>query len=1127
GTVDVEGGSMLKVDNQLYVGTTNNSENVVTISDAGAVFLNNTTDLVISNIAGSTNEFNEVNVDASGRLLIGGDVNATDFIAISNLNFASGAVLGVGGTLTIEDSAIEDGLNVLLDDGLSASNAAWTTGEIYIGDISDDNSLTLTNGAKATASDIIYIGNKADASGNSLNVYGSNSVLTAGNKVFVGFAGDENNLTISDGGTATAALDLKVGVSSGAEKNSIVVGTNSTLTVSRNLIVGSAGAKNTFTAEDGATVDIAGDLTLGESSASNTLNILTNGTQITVHGDVEIGDAGGSSNHLNIQDGSAAFDQVLTIGTSGDSNHATIAGTNGVLTAQTLTIGDEGKNNYLKITSGGSVAIASNVTLGVTGDGNYIEMSDSNSTFTATQNMVIGQAGSENQFKIYGGTMKVENNLYLGNSADSEANSILISGEQAILEVADSLYVGSSVSSNNSVTVKNGGTLFASAQENIVMGDAENNLLTVANGGTLKTYAWDFAALTNSATNIVFDSGATLQLMGTLDGTNMVEGGLNIVLDGTNANWTATDIYVGKKTGNNSLTLTNGASALAVSDLYIGYVSSNNLVTVEGNGSVLTVGHDLSIGTDTNKTAYNTLEVLSGGSLIVSNDVSLFYGANLKIGSTSQATVLGDYEQDRYSTLTFGISSNQVQPNLAVGGTMALASSASVDNYPTIKVYDEGIAESNVITIVKAGNITIDGTAASTSLLEANIATNLLLGFDVTLSNGVDSTYIMLDNFIQHSIGQAGNLDGQLMDVADSITLLKAAGDSNAVAMAQTIAYLSGESQVRQVMDNYYGSKMSSAPAHNAINSGLNSVAEQLTKRADNTRARVIASRTAPSGAAGPHMPEQDLQGWITGYKSWISKSSGSGFDGYDGSINGFLIGGDVVIDSGLLVGAAAGSGSASINKDNGGDVDTRTTVGSIYASAGTDDWFADASLILAKSSADTTMGSTFNTTGSFDAKNVAVYFGGGKEIIGNYLIFTPQASLLGNYYSQDGYTESSTTAVARHIDGLDTLYVQGSIGCNVGFYSYMGDTVIKPEIRAFWLHEFNAREEDLNYSLVGASDLYNLQLQAPEEDIIKLGAGVAAKMGEYLELRADLDTRRASGGYSDYTVLGSIRYQF
>jgi outer membrane autotransporter protein len=310
---------------------------------------------------------------------------------------------------------------------------------------------------------------------------------------------------------------------------------------------------------------------------------------------------------------------------------------------------------------------------------------------------------------------------------------------------------------------------------------------------------------------------------------------------------------------------------------------------------------------------------------------------------------------------------------------------------------------------------------------------------------------------------------------------------------------------------------------------GVQSVAEQLTKRADSTRARMAtAASPNPEGAAGPHRAGQSMQGWVTGYKTWLDKSADSGFSGYDGSIGGFIIGGDFSIAEGILFGIAGGAGSATLDKDNGATTDTDTTFGSIYLSAGTKDWFADASLIYGGSSIDTTLGSVFDTKASYDAQNTAIYFGGGKEIIGNYLIITPQASLLANYYKQDSYEETNTgDAVPRKVDSFDTLYLQSSIGCNLGFYTAMGETIIKPEFRAFWVHEFNAKEEDVSFQLIdGTGGTYNMLLQAPESDIIKLGAGLTAKIGEYLELRADLDTRRGSN-YSDHTLLGSIRYRF
>ena len=287
-----------------------------------------------------------------------------------------------------------------------------------------------------------------------------------------------------------------------------------------------------------------------------------------------------------------------------------------------------------------------------------------------------------------------------------------------------------------------------------------------------------------------------------------------------------------------------------------------------------------------------------------------------------------------------------------------------------------------------------------------------------------------------------------------------------------------------------------------------------------------MASASGPEGSGGPHMSDQSMQGWITGYKTWADKSADSGFGGYDGSIGGFVIGADLSIAEGILAGIAGGAGNAALDQDNGASTDTDTIFGAVYVSAGTKDWFADASLIYGGSSIDTVLGSAFDTTANYDAQNTAVYFGGGKEIIGNYLIITPRASLLANYYKQDGYEEKSSNAVGRQVDSFDTLYLQSELGCNLGFYTAMGNMVLKPEFRASWLHEFNAQEETLSYNLIGGTNPYNMILQAPEEDIIKLGVGVSGKVGEYLELRADLDTRRGSN-YSDYTLLGSLRYRF
>jgi outer membrane autotransporter protein len=167
-----------------------------------------------------------------------------------------------------------------------------------------------------------------------------------------------------------------------------------------------------------------------------------------------------------------------------------------------------------------------------------------------------------------------------------------------------------------------------------------------------------------------------------------------------------------------------------------------------------------------------------------------------------------------------------------------------------------------------------------------------------------------------------------------------------------------------------------------------------------------------------------------------------------------------------------------------------------------------------------------FDTTSEYSAENFAFYVGGGKEIITDYFIFTPQLSVLANSYSQESYTEEASNAVGREIDSFDAFYFQSSLGCSMAMY--MGSEVFtfKPEIRAHWLHEWLGDDETINYNLIGGAETYRLALQAPEEDILKIGVGAAAQFGEYLELRADFDSRHSSN-YSDYTLLGSLRYQF
>ncbi len=1164
-SIEIGDGAALSVGGTLNVGSVSSSNNTVNVASGGTLYVNATNNINVVN----TDDDNGIAIAAAGTLQVGGDVN-TGTLAGKGITLAKKANLEVGGSLTVDKNRIDNSLNVILNNDLSTNTAAWSSSALtVIGSTSADNSLTFTNGATGHALNIVQIGQQTTAARNELNVGGSNSVFTADTDVFVGAQGKNNQLNVNDNGLVDVAGNLYLGNDATATGNAANIGSNGTLSVSGNVLIGDIGAGNKMNIDHG-TVDVGGDILLGKAAGNNRYN-QTGGTN-TVAGAFIIGKTANAT-------GKTGFVNDDAIETTG--NLALIGEDATLDIGQDLTVGLEGGGSIMAIRDGGTVNVAGDVVIGESVGDNYIYLQrGSNTAFNVTGDLVVGKEGGSNRFATYGGTANIGGDLFLGattnehdvknfihlettNAVLNVANAVYIgasnslntldlvdgatlnttdlfvgthdgvsnnvvtvSGEDSLLMVSDILGIGSATASNNSVVVENGGILNVD-QTNIVLGAGSNNILQIADGGTLKVTDWDYALVTGTATNIAFDSGSTLHLLGMLSGTNEVSGSRSIVLDGTNALWDSgtNALYVGNSDANNSLTITNGAMAVTSTNLLIGYASDNNTVTVGGAGSVLNVGSDLLIGNETNTSAYyNSLVVLDGGSVSVGGDLRSEQAGTLRISANSQVHVAGNYEQtynERYqegSKLEIGVSSNQVAPNLLVDGT------ANLQSGTTLSVFNDGLDknDTNVVrNVVVSGALTIDDQTATTGLLldNLNIETNLLLGFSITVSNG---TTIVLDNFIVRTLGEAAGLSGQLLDIANEIETISS---PEADSMLAILDGMDGATANR-TMENYYGERVSSIPAHNAINMGIHSVAEQLTKRSDNTRARMAAARTTMQGAQGPHMEGQELQGWITGFKTWTDRSSDSGFDGYDGNINGFLVGADLSVAEGILFGVAGGTGSSSLDKKNGAAIDTDTAFGSLYASAGTMDWFMDSSLIFGRSSVDAVLGDVFDTTASYDAQNLAIYLGGGKEIIGNYLIITPQASLLGNYYSQDSYDETSTTAVARKVGSFDTLYIQSAVGCNVGFYSNIGDMTVKPEFRAFWLHEFNAQDESLPFTLIGGTGSYNMLLQAPESDIIKLGGGVSARLGEYLELRADLDTRMASG-YSDYTLLGSIRYQF
>jgi len=223
-----------------------------------------------------------------------------------------------------------------------------------------------------------------------------------------------------------------------------------------------------------------------------------------------------------------------------------------------------------------------------------------------------------------------------------------------------------------------------------------------------------------------------------------------------------------------------------------------------------------------------------------------------------------------------------------------------------------------------------------------------------------------------------------------------------------------------------------------------------------------------------------------------------------------------------VLLGAAGGYSRSDLTQDNNDSSDATTGFGVLYSSFGSVDWFGDLNLSYGRSSIETRSGTALGGTGNFDADNVAIYIGGGKEIEstdGDGVILTPEAALLTGYYGQESYYDG-----LMQVDAYDRWSVQSRLGAAFAVQKQVGSAVLKPEFRTYWLHEFNADPDQIGYSL--GTGRFTFGVQAPDEDILEIGAGLGVTFNERLEIVFDVDAHH-SDLYRAVNVSGRIMYEF
>jgi T5SS/PEP-CTERM-associated repeat protein/autotransporter-associated beta strand protein len=457
------------------------------------------------------------------------------------------------------------------------------------------------------------------AVGNEMTVDGSYTLsggdLTLSQRLWIApTAGGTVSLT---GSSTLTAPSVTVGVDDASALGVLAVGSGSTLAVSGNLGLGYGGFQHVLSVDGTVT---AGSFTVGGITAGVKNNAFTIGAS-----------------------GSLTSTGTLMLGYEDNVNYGTVAGTlNTGATQLGNLVGSD--SNRLSISPGGTFTATDTIIVGLAGsfnqlinEGGTISMTTAGKDFVvghdAGANFNSGAVNSGGSLSVNGGFYVGKggggNAFYVGNPANPASTGTLTSTVGRIGHEADS--------NGNLMVVTNPGSEWTVNGALRVGGSGSNNSLNIESGGVVTVpdnrNVWVGYAGTSGGNEIlVSGTGSLLDIQGTGELTlsnTATAGDLNVVgvSDGGHINTAKVNL------GPSSALVFGGFSTLGTS----GTISASAPIIGAGTGDLFTPGSTPSIvaflQTDATFTLPNTIEG-SASVLVLSAGTTVLTGANTYTGST-------------------------------------------------------------------------------------------------------------------------------------------------------------------------------------------------------------------------------------------------------------------------------------------------------------------------------------------------------------------------------------------------------------------------------------------------------------------------------------------------------------
>jgi fibronectin-binding autotransporter adhesin len=512
---------------------------------------------------------NSVNYTSTGTTRLGFATGAAAHITVSGSN----TLWAIGGTqvnaghngaitLTVSDGARVTTKTLRIGNNSTASSNNTVSvdgagsrmdvvGGFTLGNVSDNNLMTITNGAQVIITNGFATvgGGGTNVAGNLLRVTGAGSLFQVFDLLQVGSGSAtidlSNRVEVLAGAvvrSSSASAATRLGPSAADADNSILIdgaGSLWEVTGPNALRVGDAGPRSTLTIANGGhltvtATNVAAVVQIGNSaSSSNNTAIVTGtgslwdtGTNGFNVGNASLGNTFVISNGAHVTS-KAAPTIPVTVGNAaaGSNNTAIVTGAGSRWDVDgpggaviTFRVGSASRNNQLIITNGAQVVVTNGImSVGANAgaNGNIVRVSGTGSLLRVSDLLQIGAGtgAKTNSIAITDGgtvrTVSITSATRVGRSAGDDNNSALIDGAGSLWEVAGiNGFVVANDGNHNTLTIQNGGALQVTEGSMFVGALANSgNAATITSGSVTVTNATATGVLSVRVGTLTFNGG--------------------------------------------------------------------------------------------------------------------------------------------------------------------------------------------------------------------------------------------------------------------------------------------------------------------------------------------------------------------------------------------------------------------------------------------------------------------------------------------------------------------------------------------------------------------------------------------------------------------------------------------